>query len=100
MTTTAPTETIIRIAAALGVPVPAAIAEIPAAAAWAALQGIARGRADEWNRIARDAGAEQGTALATIAQGYDQLASLAEQQQRANTPAPPAEDMDDRLSSL
>ena len=100
MTTIATAETTVRIAATLGVPVPDAITALTPADAWAALQGIARGRADEWDRIARDLGDDHGDAAATIAQGYDQLASLAAEQQRALADAMPAEDMDYRLSSL
>ena len=100
MTNIATAETTIAIAATLGVPVPEAITTRAPADAWAALQGIARGRADEWDRLGRARGDDLGDAAATIAQGYDRLASFAAEQQQALAAAMPAEDMDYRLSSL
>ena len=95
MNTTALTPS--TVAAALSVPNSAFLDTIDPADAWAALWGIARARADEWDKIARNTDAPAAVAMA---QAYDRLASTCMAQQREHTAPAPAEDMDHRLSSL
>jgi hypothetical protein len=94
MSTTATTPAaIVALAATLGVTAPQTLAKIDPFDALGALYGIARGRADDWAKL-------DTPAAATIAQGYDALASECLAAQRELLDPAPAEDMDYRLSSL